>query len=348
MATKITLTAAIAEYMRHAQGQDLAANTIKQRQQSLNHLKKAVQTVAKKDDVFVATINHTHIDELFAANAWSATTHNLHRTILIKFFDWLRARNYFPKNQDPMYGVRTRQRVVGDHQRVPVDEWRNLYNVASHPLDRMILSIGLFLFCRGSEWSDIKLSDVDLNAKTIRVYRVKTKEWDTMPMCIELEDEVRRWLVAYEGLVGELKGHYYLIPAREKNWASQQRSETTGLFASEVGANAQVVPTRAITRPYNYVNRLLAAAGYPTGKEGAHTLRRSGARALFDERRKSGYDGALREVQAMLGHKSSMTTEVYLGLSLDKLHRDEAIAGKPMFASMLDAPVTGGTLTAIA
>lgn len=354
MATKITLSAAVAEYMRFANGQGLKPNTIKQRQQSLDHLKRAVSRVAKKDDVFVGTINHTHIDELFNSNAWSATTHNLHRTILIGFFDWLRARSYFPRNVDPMYGVRTRKREARDHQRVPVDEWTNLFSVATHPMDRMILAIGLFLFCRGSEWTQITIGDIDLGREgdphrkpVIRIKRQKTEEFDYMPVCAELEVELRRWLVAYEGMCGPLKNSWYLIPARMKNWETQQRSNVTGLFTSAVNAEANVQPTKAITRPYNYVNRLLAAAGYPTGKEGAHTLRRSGARALFDERRKQGYDGALREVQAMLGHASSITTEGYLGLTLDKMHRDEAIAGKPMFASLADTGVTGGTLTAI-
>ena len=60
-------------------------------------------------------------------------------------------------------------------------------------------------------------------------------------------------------------------------------------------------------------------------------MRRSGARALFDQLVQDGYDGAIRTVQAMLHHTSVTTTEVYLGIHLDKKRRDEAIRGKVMF-----------------
>ena len=76
----------------------------------------------------------------------------------------------------------------------------------------------------------------------------------------------------------------------------------------------------------------LRAHGYDIAGEGGHTLRRSAARALYDELvEERGYDGALRRVQTMLDHKHSMTTELYLGLDVDKVARNKALRGKPMF-----------------
>lgn len=65
-----------------------------------------------------------------------------------------------------------------------------------------------------------------------------------------------------------------------------------------------------------------------------HVLRRSGARALFDRLRHEGYDGALRRVQAMLGHSSGTITETYLGLDVERVQRNEMLAGKPMFPDL--------------
>jgi site-specific recombinase XerD len=63
-----------------------------------------------------------------------------------------------------------------------------------------------------------------------------------------------------------------------------------------------------------------------------HKVRRYDTRALYDELvEERGYDGALRRVQTMLDHKHSMTTELYLGLDVDKVARNKALRGKPMF-----------------
>jgi integrase len=64
---------------------------------------------------------------------------------------------------------------------------------------------------------------------------------------------------------------------------------------------------------------------------GGHVLRRSGARALFDRLRHEGYDGALKRVQSMLGHSNSVISERYLSLGVERLQRNEMLAGKPMF-----------------
>ena len=54
---------------------------------------------------------------------------------------------------------------------------------------------------------------------------------------------------------------------------------------------------------------------------------------MFDELLERGYDGALRQVQAMLHHKSSTMTEHYLGIDLDVKRRNEALRGRAMFTA---------------
>jgi len=70
-------------------------------------------------------------------------------------------------------------------------------------------------------------------------------------------------------------------------------------------------------------------------REGCHTLRRSVARAYFDGlRTELGYDHALREVAALLHHKSTRTTENYLGVTADKIMRDERMKGQPFLSRL--------------
>ena len=73
---------------------------------------------------------------------------------------------------------------------------------------------------------------------------------------------------------------------------------------------------------------------------GLHVLRRSSARARFDEMVNLGYDGALRRVSAWLHHSSVTITEIYLGLELDRAQRDEETKGKVMFPSLAAENVT--------
>jgi integrase len=91
---------------------------------------------------------------------------------------------------------------------------------------------------------------------------------------------------------------------------------------------------------HDAVQRTLEAAGYQikdengrSNYEGSHTLRRSGARALYDRLLDDGHDGAIRVVQAMLHHSSVIQTEHYLGMKLDQARRDKLLKGQRMFAA---------------
>jgi len=48
-----------------------------------------------------------------------------------------------------------------------------------------------------------------------------------------------------------------------------------------------------------------------------------------------GYDAALRTVSAMLHHKSSATTEQYLGLSSERKRRDDRLRGRPFLSALV-------------
>ena len=65
-------------------------------------------------------------------------------------------------------------------------------------------------------------------------------------------------------------------------------------------------PWSQVSHPYEIAKKAMHSIGYPSVKnEGIHTLRRSGARALFDSLKAQGEDQALLIVGSMLGHKDT-------------------------------------------
>jgi len=83
------------------------------------------------------------------------------------------------------------------------------------------------------------------------------------------------------------------------------------------------------------IKRILENYGWTdTYWQGMHLLRASGARAWFDELNNNTVDGALRLVQTHLHHSSTQMTERYLGLSADRVRRDEMVQGSAMFPSI--------------
>lgn len=242
-----------------------------------------------------------------------------------------------PLDSDPCYGWDKEKYAVPPKLRIPLSEWPALFEACQTPLETITLSSGLFLFLRGSEQQRIQMKHVHLDDLEIEVYRVKVKEWDIMPIPEELDPYLRNHLTHMTEL-GFVDKNHYLI------YAMSQARAVKGTFGIAKNSNVPN-PIKANGRPFKIVQGILERAGYPTYREGEHTLRRSAARAYFDSLVSQGYDGALRRVMSMLGHKDSKTTEEYLGLELDRLQRNADLKGKPMFPSVRNAsiiPITRG------
>src|SRR3546814_10799166 len=82
--------------------------------------------------------------------------------------------------------------------RIPVTDFGLLLEAAERPDWRITIALGLFTFSRGSEISSMRVGDVDLGEGTIAVTVQKTHDWDEKPICWELDQELRRWLVEYD------------------------------------------------------------------------------------------------------------------------------------------------------
>jgi len=321
---KVKISEARVEYLEHLEARGVKASTRRVYEGTINALIKGC------GDIYMSTLSAEHMDKLFRATNWQASTRNVRRGMLNSFFAWSRNRRYMRQDFDPLLGWRSIRVPEKDRLRIPVQEWGKLFAAADSPIKRVLIALGLYTFLRGSEIQALQIQHVDLENKLLSIYRIKTESRDEMPICVELEEHLRNYLTWYSQRLQQqgdsLTAETYLVPA-------QVRGTHQKVNHRFVKGTARLNPHRAHSRPHRIVQEVLQDAGYSDQmiREGVHTLRRSGARAYFDSLVDRGYDGALRRVQSMLGHSNTIVTETYLGIKLDREQRNRELAGHHMF-----------------
>ncbi|MCE0486378.1 tyrosine-type recombinase/integrase [Ornithinimicrobium sediminis] len=200
--------------------------------------------------------------------------------------------------------------------------------------DRAYLTLIINSALRAGSAAQITVGDVDLDGGWLTVKITKTYEVDRFPITADLSPELEGWLHEYALTIGRpLRQSDYLFPVRVPSryaWVTledgtKERRHTPSSWE----------PTRHVTKTERIVQGALKKAGLPTRGEGTHTIRRGVARAYFDMRSQVvGYDGALRDVSAMLHHSSSATTEKYLGMQAERERRDKVLRGQPFLSAM--------------
>ena len=329
--SRILLSEAIDQYIKHLRAKRRSDNTTK----NVEYLLRGA--LALWGNIHTSSIGPKHVDRLFADREWSAATINTNLGYLKTFFAWCRNQGYISLHSDPCFGWTNQVVPNSDSLRLPVEEFGLLLDALDHPRDRAQIAAGLFLFLRGGEITELRVGSIDFARHEIRVYREKTKDEDRMPMCSELEHELRVYLNWYRHKHGILRDEWFLFPARVKvNWTFAGPGRC--LPPTEPPA---LQPAKKQSHPYRVAKRALAKLGYPVKGEGEHTLRRSGARAYCDSLRAQGVDNALLKTAAMLGHKDVRQTQRYIGLNIERLQRNESLAGKPMFGDIIN---TRGTV----
>jgi integrase len=286
-------------------------------------------------NIYVRSVEPRHVDRFFAEHPeWSVPTRNLAVTILRTFFTYARRQKWCHRDQDPIAGYRTRKVPQKEMLRVPVSDFAALLDAAEHPRNRMIVALGLFLFLRQSEMREIRIGDVNLDLGEIAVKVPKTDDYDVMVVNEQLDVELRRYLKWYTETHGELNPEWFLIPA--KNAMVWVRDPETGYLRPDVdNTKVKLRPFKPCNEMEKPVQDALKKLGYPTYWQGVHTLRRSGARAFYNELcRRQSDNSALEVVSAMLHHSSLLTTQRYLGITESRKRRDKAVLAGPMFPAM--------------
>lgn len=313
-----TMDNAIGEYLdwRHTQG--FAKATVKNDGTSLRYLMSVLGPSR-----FLADIDHHDVARSLhlALEKRSPQTVNMFHACYSGFFRWCRMNKYMQADHDPLLGTRYRKVAKKERHRLSIGDFPAFLDAAPDARHRMFSALGLYLFLRASEAVNLRWRDVNLDDGSIGVTIQKTHDFDVMPISRELDDELRQWLLTTQDLLERpVHPDWYVVPTVKFHGHTYWRLQPEG----------------KISRPHDLVKRHLTSYGWEdTHWEGMHCLRRSGARAWFDELVDQGTDGALRLVQTQLHHASVTMTERYLGLTADRIKRDRTLKGVDMFPSIV-------------
>lgn len=333
-----TLAQASAEYVQFLEARGLAKATIQSHRNMLSHAETSW------GDLDLQDLHPRHIDAYFTGRTWSIGTRNIYLLAMRAFFKWCRTHRYLAVDYDPTEGWKSRPMPKTERTWLTLPVLQTLMDATDHARDRAFLAVGIYTFLRASEIVNLRIRDIDTDRSELRVYRIKTQQNDRLPICLELQAELHTWLAYYADDAGELDPDWYLIPSRGprpmRGIEGQRRLEPTG-------EPHPLRPTKPIGRPQRIVKAAMGRLGVGKHGDACHVLRRSGARALYENLRDMGHDGAARRVQSMLGHSSLVMTEKYLGLDHERMQRNEALAGKPMFGPPSRDALGRGRLRAV-
>ena len=320
------LSEAIDSFIGHSRARGLEPSTIDNLRQPLTRGLEAWGDLPMQD------ISSHHMDQLFACNQYKPRTQNLYIGALRQFFRWAHHTG-IRVGDDPTFGWRARKVEREDRVRIPVERFPDLLDAAGSARDRMVVAIGLYTFMRGSEIQLLRVNSVNFSGGVIHMRRQKTKEDDSMPICLELREELVRWLSFYRQNCGneDLRPTWFLTPSKGPN--TYRKDRATGEYVQVPGERLR--PWTQVSHPYEIAKKAMHSIGYPSVKnEGIHTLRRSGARALFDSLKAQGEDQALLIVGSMLGHKDTKVTAHYIGLQVERERRNQRFTGERLFPDM--------------
>ena len=284
--------------------------------------------LADVGNISVRSLKPQHSDLFWANRAgWAPGTLNRARGTLAIFFGWCRDRGYMNRDVDPLAGTKALKVPPRNRTLIPQSEFEAVISRRENPRTRIAFAIGIYTFARISEIEGLRWQDVHLEDGTLEVYRQKTQTLDTLPICDELAAELRRWKLEYAAHMNEqVRPEWYVVPGT----TPPRGLSTKGAKGFTSHRPRFYLPTKRADLS-KVIKQGLVDDGYYVPYEGGHTLRRSGATALYNQLSSVGHDRAIRICQAMLGHSSVQTTEVYLRLDLDRKVRNDLLAGKPMF-----------------
>ncbi len=327
----------IAEYLAHRRAVGYAKNTTRVEQQALDLLLVSVGNIQTRS--LTAKHGEMYISAMTSKGLKPSTT-NLYRGAFRRFCSWAATRRHLPATANPLGTTRSLRVTNPPRRRVAARDFGRLLDAAEHPQSRIIVALGLYLFLRSSEVIALDVENVDLDDSHILVYQPKTGRYDEMPICTELDAELRRWLTWYAQDVadrhGPLQPHWPLVPPRRPSQLWNDGSGKCG-GRPDIPPTGQLNPLRRAAQIQSKAQEALRGIGWvvtPSDREGIHTLRRSGARALYEQLilvGEAARDDAIGTVQAMLHHKTRALTEHYIGLEAEREKRDTRLAGRAMF-----------------
>lgn len=264
----------------------------------------------------------------------SGSSFNNYRQYLMMFFRFCVAEGWLPRN--PMRHVDPAPVIRRPRLQLSAQELLAVLDGAE-PRDRVALSLGMNTALRAGDIMSLTVGSVNLSNNELTAFIQKNQKFDVLPICAELREELLRWFKSYaeaEGLTdweSELPNEWILVPPMQ--------FQATNVWKPALGGQCVYKTGSVYSHPETIVQRALARLGYPTRSEGFHTLRRSTARRFYDLALEEGIPDPIRMSQALLGHQRRNTTEIYLGLTVEKEMRDDLLRGKSFLRRVADAEI---------
>jgi integrase len=339
----ITVSEAVEEFL-HFRAARFASSTVTNQGYVLRRFAAFLER-----DIQLRNLTESHVEDFFSgANGVmrqhvtrdglqrepvAPSTHNYYRKTMDVFFEhWTRrgvVRRALLREVTPMRVPRQERLQPSPEQLLAMIEG------AANSRDRALLAAAANTALRRHELLSIRVGDLDLAAYSMKVVISKSGDYDNVAITSDLGQHLADWLRTYALDIGRpLTDHDYLFPARH----GSRYAWTVGEGGKPVKGRVEATwnPAKPLQHPERIVQYGLSRLGLPVENEGMHTIRRAAARHFFDMLMAQGqYDHALRTTSAFLHHKNSSTTEHYLGLSSERIRRDQVLRGRPFLSDMV-------------
>ncbi|MEU8683110.1 site-specific integrase [Streptomyces sp. NPDC048611] len=261
-----------------------------------------------------------------------------HRSALRSFFaygqlmGWTRTVTVVPQ---PVIRQRKTRPAVAP-TRLTEAELLLMLERAEHPMLRALVATAICTALRISDILKIRCEEINLNTGELSVWIKKTGHFDVKPIPLDLEEEIRRYLIWYSRETGaslKTPGAYLFA-----GWG-MRNAPGIGRIYYEMDPFRHVRYTWANER----LRELFGTCGIQVEpREAWHVIRRSVARIYFDRlRQEISHDHALRQTSALLDHMNAETTEKYLGMKAEREARNTSLRGRRFLTS------PGATVTPI-
>lgn len=319
----ILLYKASTEYLADLEAKGRSKSTVTNHRQALMHALDCWGNVDCRD------IREEQVTRYFQNRPWAAGTQAIYLGALRSFGGFLRRRGVWPRDFDPTEDWHIRAEPRRERVWLTVPQMLEMRELEPCPRNRALFALGTYTLGRSGELLSLKVGDLDLDRHMLVFYRHKTRQWDRLPVCEELGEEMDSWLAHYSRVMrGPLDPSWLIVPAM---YPVNRLPNPDGRGFYLTGEPRRMKPTQQMTKASTIASTALKRIGFREAGNGMHVLRRSSARCIFEQLRAEGYDHALRRVASMLGHKHTSESEHYIGVDAERRARDEMLAGKRMF-----------------
>lgn len=302
------------QYLVRRANQGLATNTIKTDRTACAHFSRWRDRQRKSPKALTeADLEDYLYGDDGLASTLAASSFNTRVFALKGFLSWAAKRQAV--NPAVVDAIRRLPVLKRDMLRLGLAQIIDMIETCDDEWERWVLVLASQTLARDSEIKSPRFADFNLQTSKLALYRHKTRDADEIRITPALADGYRRFLPWLQQQVGApFRGDWFAIPRRDW-YRDGWRYDPT---VSRYNGCGEIVQRHAAR---------IAGVDVVTLKyQGVHIIRRSMARALYDQLVEQNVPDPIRIVMAMLGHKSPQTTEIYLGLKADRERRNLLLA----------------------